>query len=108
MLLSTLNLSLPIYKLLVTQYYRSCSPIHSLFTMMVLLQNDAADVDFFTFEGIVTMFTDPNGIIVGWIHYCIYDALVGRWIAKDSVEQGATVVPVFDDWRNCVTKLMAR
>lgn len=47
-----------------------------------------AEIDFSSFEGVVALFRDPNGVFCGWVHYLVYDALVGRWIALDSVKRG--------------------
>lgn len=56
-----------------------------------LISDDANDVDMMTFEGVVTLFKDPSGVFAGWLHYCVYDPLVGRWIVLDSVKRGATI-----------------
>eukprot|EP00594_Rhizosolenia_setigera_P020104 CAMPEP_0178956670 /NCGR_PEP_ID=MMETSP0789-20121207/10422_1 /TAXON_ID=3005 /ORGANISM="Rhizosolenia setigera, Strain CCMP 1694" /LENGTH=149 /DNA_ID=CAMNT_0020638703 /DNA_START=119 /DNA_END=565 /DNA_ORIENTATION=- len=53
---------------------------------------NASEIDFSTLEGIVTLFKDPNGVFVGWVHYVVYDALVGRWIMLDSVERGCSTM----------------
>uniref|UniRef100_A0A7S2ELT1 DUF4281 domain-containing protein n=1 Tax=Trieres chinensis TaxID=1514140 RepID=A0A7S2ELT1_TRICV len=60
-------------------------------TSMMFFGDDAnaSEIDFGSLEGIVTLFKDPNGVFVGWVHYVVYDALVGRWITMDSVERGA-------------------
>jgi hypothetical protein len=42
-----------------------------------------------TIEGIVKIFQDPNGVFIGWVHYVVFDALVGRTITLDSGERGA-------------------
>merc|ERR1712110_696008 len=48
--------------------------------------------DFFSLQGVVTMFKDPNAVFGGWVHYACYDAPVGRWIVMDSVRRGASTV----------------
>jgi hypothetical protein len=53
---------------------------------------DAPEVDFSSLESIVNLFKDPNGVFIGWIHYLVYDALVGRWIALDSVQRGCSTL----------------
>lgn len=72
----------------------------ALSTILYPAEN-AAPIDFSSLEGIVALFRDPTGVFIGWVHYCVYDALVGRWIAMDAVERGASnlvyavvVVPV--------------
>lgn len=69
--------------------------IYTLSALSVMLAGDDGDgnsapVDFSSLEGVVALFKDPNGVFVGWVHYVVYDALVGRWIAQDSVERGAS------------------
>jgi len=49
-------------------------------------------VDFFSLEGVVDGFKDPNGVFVGWVHYVVFDALVGRMITFDSIKRGATTM----------------
>ena len=59
---------------------------------MDLTHNDGNAPDMSTFEGVVLLFQDPNGVFVGWIHYVVYDALIGRWIVLDSIERGCSVL----------------
>jgi len=61
--------------------------IYTLSSMSLFSDPDVETPDFSTFEGVVTLFKDPNAVFVGWIHYGAYDALIGRWIALDSVER---------------------
>ncbi|KAL7539096.1 hypothetical protein ACHAWF_006296 [Thalassiosira exigua] len=68
--------------------------IYALSMISLTLLNDgggAEDVDFFTLEGVAAIFRDPSGVFVGWIHYCAYDVLVGRWIALDAVGRGCSL-----------------
>jgi hypothetical protein len=53
---------------------------------------DKAPVDMATFEGVVALFQDPNGVFIGWVHYVAFDPLVGRMIVFDSVERGASTL----------------
>ncbi|MEO1553917.1 MAG: ABA4-like family protein [Pseudomonadota bacterium] len=38
----------------------------------------------FTFSGVQALFDHPNGVIVGWSHYLVFDLFVGAWIARDA------------------------
>lgn len=40
---------------------------------------------FFTVSGISQLFSHPNGILIGWSHYLVFDLFVGAWIARDSL-----------------------
>lgn len=46
--------------------------------------------DFSTYEGVVTLFKDPNAVFLGWIHFVIFDSLVGRMVVMDSIQLGAS------------------
>ena len=47
-------------------------------------------MDFTTLEGVVKMFQDPSVVFVGWVHYLVFDLLVGRAISIDALERGST------------------
>ena len=38
----------------------------------------------FSFEGVQALFDHPNGILIGWSHYLVFDLFVGAWIARDA------------------------
>jgi hypothetical protein len=63
------------------------STIYTLSAISLFSDPDGDTPDFSTLEGVVTLFKDPNAVFIGWIHYGAYDALIGRWIALDSVER---------------------
>lgn len=46
---------------------------------------DAPPMDFFSLEGVVSLFHNSNeeGVLAGWIHYVIFDMLAATWIAND-------------------------
>lgn len=48
---------------------------------------DAPPVDFGSLAGIVTAFRNPDGVFAGWLHYCVFDPLVGLGEVLDSQEQ---------------------
>ena len=41
----------------------------------------------FTFTGVQALFDHPNGVLVGWSHYLVFDLFVGAWIARDAQRQ---------------------
>ena len=59
---------------------------------IVYADENSPEIDFSSLEGIVELFKEPSGVFIGWIHYCVYDALVGRYITLDSVERGASTL----------------
>ncbi|WP_262694287.1 ABA4-like family protein [Kordiimonas aquimaris] len=41
-----------------------------------------------TLDGVMTMFTHPNSMVVGWAHYLVFDLFVGAWISRDAIRRG--------------------
>ncbi|MEZ5893993.1 MAG: ABA4-like family protein [Parvularculaceae bacterium] len=33
------------------------------------------------------IFDHPNGVIIGWMHYLVFDLFVGAWIGRDAIRQ---------------------
>mmetsp|Transcript_27373 Transcript_27373/g.64343 ORF Transcript_27373/g.64343 Transcript_27373/m.64343 type:complete len:227 (+) Transcript_27373:51-731(+) len=57
---------------------------------------DAPAVDFGSLSSIVTAFQNPDGVFAGWLHYCVFDPLVGLGEVLDSQQNKvphALVVP---------------
>ena len=57
----------------------------------VIISKDVPEANFMTFEGISTLFKDPNFVYLGWIHYSFSDLLLGRWILGDALAHGSTL-----------------
>lgn len=47
--------------------------------------------DLSTFDGVHQALSDINATLPAWLHYCVADLLVGRWVFMDSVENGASL-----------------
>lgn len=59
------------------------------YTVMFASQLGAiASGDFFTIEGIRSLFATDGGIVIGWTHYLAFDLFIGQWIAKDADHKG--------------------
>ncbi len=48
----------------------------------------AADGGFTTIEGVRALFSTDIGILVGWVHYLLFDLFVGAWMARDAQRRG--------------------
>ena len=44
----------------------------------------ALSADLLSLDGIVTAFRNPDGVLAGWLHYCVFDPLVGLGEVLDS------------------------
>lgn len=43
---------------------------------------------FTSLEGVVALFASPVSVLVGWIHYLVFDLFVGAWELRDSQRYG--------------------
>ena len=48
----------------------------------------AADGGLETAAGVSAFFSHPNGVIVGWLHYLVFDLFIGAWIGRDAMRRG--------------------
>lgn len=77
---------------LVIPFFHSMVYVSGLVNLMSISEEQA---DFTTFQGVVKLFQDPNGVFVGWVHYIVFDCLVARMILLDSIQRGASTVVHF-------------
>eukprot|EP00549_Striatella_unipunctata_P024659 CAMPEP_0118724758 /NCGR_PEP_ID=MMETSP0800-20121206/32768_1 /TAXON_ID=210618 ORGANISM="Striatella unipunctata, Strain CCMP2910" /NCGR_SAMPLE_ID=MMETSP0800 /ASSEMBLY_ACC=CAM_ASM_000638 /LENGTH=125 /DNA_ID=CAMNT_0006633393 /DNA_START=225 /DNA_END=602 /DNA_ORIENTATION=+ len=71
----TLSLLPPIYH----------SIVYTLsFVSLIVTDSLPKDASFDSLQGITTLFNNPNGVFVGWVHYLVFDLLVGRMIVMDA------------------------
>jgi hypothetical protein len=77
---------------LVTPLLHSLLYAAGLFSILLFPEQDkdAPAIDFTSLQGVVTGFTNPNVVFVGWVHYIAFDALVGRMIVLDSLQRNAS------------------
>ena len=45
-------------------------------------------VGFTSIAGVSALFDHPNGVIIGWSHYLVFDLFVGAWIGRDAMRRG--------------------
>ncbi len=44
--------------------------------------------NFFTLEGVYLIFQDKESVLIGWIHYLVFDLLVGTYEVVDAQKRG--------------------
>lgn len=44
----------------------------------------AGAADMSSIAGIAALFDHPNGVVIGWTHYLVFDLFVGAWIGRDA------------------------
>ena len=45
------------------------------------------DASMSSLQGVMALFDHPNGIIIGWTHYLVFDLFVGAWISRDALSR---------------------
>lgn len=66
--------------------------IYTLTLFSTMLEGLDTSIDFNSLEGIVTLFKDPTTVFAGWVHYVVFDLLIGRSIVLDSVKREVGVI----------------
>jgi hypothetical protein len=46
------------------------------------------DASLMSLAGIGAAFADPRTLLVGWVHYLVFDLFVGAWEARDALRRG--------------------
>ena len=44
--------------------------------------------DFTSLAGVTALFSRPEGVLVGWVHYLAFDLWVGAWAVEDAHRRG--------------------
>jgi len=57
------------------------------FCAAAILGQAADGFSFFTLEGVATLFDHPNGVLIGWSHFLVFDLFVGAWIGRDAMRR---------------------
>lgn len=59
--------------------------VYTICLMASMFLGQSADGTGFDSIGAVSaLFDHPNGVIVGWTHYLVFDLFVGAWIGRDA------------------------
>ncbi|MGB3624269.1 MAG: ABA4-like family protein [Henriciella sp.] len=54
----------------------------------IFFGQSAEGVGFESIGAVSALFDHPNGVIVGWSHYLVFDLFVGAWIGRDAQRRG--------------------
>ena len=66
--------------------------VGTVFSLVLWPQpNNDSPADFTSLQGVVDMFQDPTAVFAGWVHFVVFDALVGRMIVLDAISRGSTL-----------------
>ena len=63
-----------------------------LISLVSIIQNNRFNGSFNSLDGIVQLFSDPNVVFVGWIHYLSFDLFVARAISLDALQHRTSYI----------------
>lgn len=72
-------------------------PVLLAVTYAFYIITNLSSLDFMSFStlaGIKQLFSEEQGVLVGWIHYLCFDLVAGTWIYKDSLSKGINRIAV--------------
>ncbi len=81
-------------------YYVAIVPLAIAYSWLFLsgIGNMESD-SFSTLDNVVALFSEPDAVLIGWIHYLAFDLLVGLMIANDArrlkINQWIVLLPLF-------------
>ncbi|MFN3353608.1 MAG: ABA4-like family protein [Brevundimonas sp.] len=56
--------------------------------VLLTLGEAGRELDFSSLEGVARAFAQPEGVLVGWVHYLAFDLWVGAWEVEDAERRG--------------------
>lgn len=73
-----------IYPLALGSFYAVCLALSLFFGV------GSEDAGFTSIGAVSALFDHPNGVLIGWTHYLVFDLFVGAWIGRDALRRGVT------------------
>lgn len=73
-----------IYPLALGSVYAVCLVLSMFFGV------SAEGTGFTSIGGVSALFDHPNGVLIGWTHYLVFDLFIGAWIGRDAVRRSVT------------------
>lgn len=55
---------------------------------LLTLGEAGRELDFSSLEGVTRAFAQPEGVLLGWVHYLAFDLWVGAWATEDGGRRG--------------------
>ena len=69
--------------------YIFCIALSAVYAFYVIAGFSAFDpASFSSLEGVKQLFTKDEALLAGWVHYLVFDLLVGNWIVNQSIQHG--------------------
>lgn len=69
--------------------YAFAAALAAAYTFYVLTGLHNFDPEAFgSLAGVQALFTNDEAILAGWVHYLVFDLLIGNWIVNQSIKHG--------------------
>ena len=56
--------------------------------VLLTLGDGGRELDFSSLAGVTRAFAQPEGVLLGWVHYLAFDLWVGAWAVEDAGRRG--------------------
>lgn len=58
------------------------------YVVLILFFPSEGDGGFGSLADVIDLFSNPNAMIAGWVHYLAFDLLIGAWICRTARQEG--------------------
>ena len=58
------------------------------YTVLIVFFSSPAEGGFGSLAEVIALFSHPNAMLAGWIHYLAFDLLIGAWICRTARRDG--------------------
>ncbi len=68
-----------------------------IYLLLIILYGRKVTGNFYSLEGVLTLFQDPYILLAGWIHYLAFDFWIGCWEVEKAQKEGIShllLIPV--------------
>lgn len=58
-----------------------------IYAVIIAMRIGRVDGDFSSLTGVASLFRDPWILLAGWVHYLVFDLLIGVWEVRDAASR---------------------
>ena len=70
-----------------TIIYSFCFLLAFIYSYYIFSDFESLDFDSFgSLEGVMSLFTQEEAVLAGWVHYLVFDLLIGNWVVNQSIK----------------------
>ncbi|MEP2772008.1 MAG: ABA4-like family protein [Fulvivirga sp.] len=70
-----------------TIIYGFCMLLAAIYAFYIFSDFGSLDFDSFgSLAGVMSLFTQEEAVLAGWVHYLVFDLLIGNWVVNQSIK----------------------